>query len=192
KFREANSVENYMSSSFFQKYCGAIQLAIGLAFCGAAWFINPYVSRETAHFVGVFGFPLVVSFFSQMFYEHASNVKYYIVTLVLYMMAPLVLGKDNLESLPAIVYLTPCIAVFALVYISSHKKLILKNNSQKLAFCAGFAIAPSIGWELIIQPWFDVYGNGPRGYIQWEQFIVDYISVQISIFFMWLFTLRSK
>ena len=38
----------------------------------------------------------------------------------------------------------------------------------------------SFYWELIRQPWFDVYGEPARGYIQWEQVLLDILAISIT------------
>lgn len=152
---------------------------IGVTLSSLAWFFSPYISREIAHFIGILGFPFIAYFYALMFFEN-SKIKVQVISVVaIYILVSFLIGFEGIAII-GINYFTPLLCFLFLAAIAKSKVLKLKSIRGVIFTCALMSIVPSIGWELVVQPFIDVYGNGARGYVQWPQFTIDLCAVLIG------------
>ena len=152
---------------------------VGVTLSGLAWFLSPYISREIAHFIGVLGFPFIAYLYALMFLEN-SNIKIQVISVIaMYLLVSFLIGFKGIAII-GFNYLTPFGCFFLLVVIAKSRVLKLNSTRGVIITCTLLSILPSIGWELVVQPFIDVYGSGPRGYVQWCQFAIDLCAVLIG------------
>ena len=127
--------------------------------------------RGLGHFVGFIGLTCMAYVYAQ-----ACQDKTVFRTLVIVHAVPfstvlvVLLGNIDTPFMPA--SLAALIVTLSVIFIKSHPHFVWTALITML--CTSFC------WEQLRQPWFDVYGEPARGYIQWEQVVLDITAISLT------------
>ncbi|WP_426369867.1 hypothetical protein [Pseudocolwellia sp. HL-MZ7] len=147
------------------------------------WFIGP---RELGHLIGFIGMSFMMYFYSvSCFDSKVFKVKFSIhLPIILFSYIFLLFPSLKPSFIPiGAVMLVAILSIYYLVFSFAAFKKIPRVKTQfhfklmvfiSMLFISGY-------WELIHQPLIDVYGKGPRGYIQWPQVRIDLVGIVIAM-----------
>lgn len=177
---------------FFQiaAFCfGVVQVALGIGISahftfeplqlisGEAWAFGP---RELAHFTGYSGCVLVVWSTLRFYASKAAAWIPHVLaglgvtTLLLYHLgSPEVrasIGSTRVTVLCQMMpmYLGGC---YLMSHVRQHSELL--RPKPALAVSVLLLVSMSLIWEVVVQPFFSVYGGSSRGFVQISQLICD-------------------
>ena len=139
--------------------------------------------RGLGHFVGFIGLTCMAYVYAQACQDKTVFRTLVIVHAVPFSTALVVLlGSIDIPFMPASlaasivtlsVYFIVC-AVFA------YKDTSINTHQHFIWIAMVLMPCLSFGWELIEQPLFNVYGEPARGYIQWEQVVLDIVAISLT------------
>lgn len=139
--------------------------------------------RGLGHFVGFIGLTCMAYVYAQACQDKAVFRTLVIVHAVPFSTALVVLlGNIETSFMPSFlaasivelsVYFIVC-AVFA------YKVTSINTHQHFMWIAMVLMLCLSFGWELIEQPLFHVYGEPARGYIQWEQVLLDILAISLT------------
>ncbi|MEZ8120313.1 hypothetical protein ACED30_12455 [Vibrio splendidus] len=162
-------------------------------------------TREIAHFIGFIGLSLVMYFYARTCLDkrlfiimQGIHVPVISVFLVLFYFPALnfIDPLRNAFSQDVMRYVVPLVVLSYLLFsfASFFNFPPVKTNSHCILMVVITLGIISIAWEVIIQPCFDVYLKGPRGFIQWYQVFADFLGIFCAVLFLKirLKTLKTK
>ena len=139
--------------------------------------------RGLGHFVGFIGLTCMAYVYAQ-----ACQDKTVFRTLVIVHAVPfstvlvVLLGNIDTPFMPAslaalivtlsVMFIGYAVAAYFTPFIKSHPHFVWTALITML--CTSFCC------EQLRQPWFDVYGEPARGYIQWEQVVLDITAISLT------------
>lgn len=155
--------------------------------------IYSFEKRELAHFIGFMGLNFIFIFYfstslsktllKSTFISHLPIVIMSIVFYTITKTEIFTISKQNLKYLQLIVLFSVFYILFTTItYTLNHhfKQNLFKNKKSLVLYSSLILVFVSLYWELIVQPFDNVYGSSARGYIQWEQIFVDLLGISLS------------
>lgn len=150
-----------------------------------AWAFGP---REGAHFFGMMAGPMIGWAYLTSFATRKSLQTTLALVVLLYVWmfvcgkgpeaVTSYMGREIVRQFIWPIVLLPFVSVICFG-ISKGARELINPLPALLATCVPLAIW-SIGWEIIEQPFFNVYGAAPRGWIQFSQVISDFAGMGLG------------
>jgi hypothetical protein len=152
----------------------------GLALMALGVIVSLYLDRTTAHAFGYAGMTLVGFAFVQLI-PVVAQVKPPVLLLGMTGLAALlvVASRTGMASDGFVTFwltVLPGVAAIGWIILTIHP--IPERYPRITVVCV--CLAMSFGWELVYQPFYEVYQYEARGYIQWEQVVADIAGISLA------------
>lgn len=145
--------------------------------------------REAGHFIGFIGMTCMMYFYAtacsdnRVHHIMAWSHGIFIVAVCVMLfpsMRPAFVPQSFLR-------LMLTLSIYFIAFAVASRWWITKIATQThilITTCVAM-LAMSWSWELVVQPFFDVYGEPARGYIQWNQVATDAVAIFLTTAMLW-------